>query len=261
MKRWYGATEFLNSIERFCLWLADANPSELRAMPAVAEIIQNVRRFRLGEIDAKSGRKAKGGQSSRALAATPTKFHVSNLPDTDYLLIPRHSSESRSLIPMGFMSPADLSGDANLISGSASKYHFGVMQSAMHMAWVRTICGRIKSDFRYSVGIVYNNFPWPIDANEKQHKVISVAAQGVLDARAQFPDSTLADLYDPLSMPPALVKAHQALDKAVDAAYVRSGGKRTWTTEAERVAFLFELYQSIVASLDEERKKSKKRVK
>lgn len=249
IKRWYGATEFLNSIERFCLWLADASPSELRAMPAVLEIIENVRRFRLGEIDAKSGRKAKGGQSSRSLAASPTKFHVSNLPNTDYLLIPRHSSESRSLIPMGFMSPDDLSGDANLISGSASEYHFGVMQSKMHMAWVRTVCGRIKSDFRYSKEIVYNNFPWPIDASAKLQQSISAAAQGVLDARKQFPDATLADLYDRRSNALALFKAHQALDRAVDAAYVPSGGKRTWSTEAERVAFLFKQYKKITSLL------------
>ncbi|GAA3972177.1 DNA methyltransferase [Allohahella marinimesophila] len=247
IKRWYGATEFLNSVERYCLWLADVEPSELRAMPAVTDIVQKVRRFRLGEIDAKSGRKSKGGQSSKALAATPTKFHVNNLPSSDYLLIPRHSSESRALIPMGFMSVDDLSGDANLISASASKFHFGVLQSAMHMAWVRTTCGRLESRYRYSAGIVYNNFPWPLQARDQQKEAISTAAQHVLDARSQFPGSTLADLYDPLSMPPALVRAHRALDRAVDAAYVKDGGKRSWATEADRVAFLFDQHQKILS--------------
>ena len=130
----------------------------------------------------------------------------------------------------------------------------------MHMAWMRTVCGRLKSDYSYSNTIVYNNFPWPIDANEKQQEAISAAAQGVLDARAQFPDATLADLYDPLSMPPDLVKAHQKLDKAVDAAYVPSGGKRTWATEAERVEFLFEQYQKVTSLLPPEEPKRRKRM-
>src|SRR5690606_34872834 len=157
VKRWYGATEFLNDVERYCLWLADAKPADLRSMSALTDIIEKVRRFRLGEIAAKNGREAKAGRSSLALAATPTKFHVSNLPTGEYLLIPRHSSENRAYIPMGFMSPSDLSGDANLISGNATRFHFGVLQSAMHMAWVRAVCGRLESRYRYSAGIVYNN--------------------------------------------------------------------------------------------------------
>jgi hypothetical protein len=135
------------------------------------------------------------------------------------------------------------------MAADASLYHFGVVSSTMHMAWVRTVCGRLKSDFRYSAGIVYNNFPWPVDASDAQREAIATAAQGVLDARAAFPDATLADLYDPLSMPPALVKAHQALDRAVDAAYVPSGGRRAWASDAERVAFLFELYQRLTSLL------------
>lgn len=264
IKRWFGATEFLNSLERYCLWLADASPNDIRAMPAVVEIIDKVRRFRLGEIPAKSGREAKAGQSSLALAATPTRFHVSNLPTGEYLLIPRHSSEDRALIPMGFMSPEDLSGDANLISGSATRFHFGVMQSTMHMAWVRNVCGRIKSDFRYSAGIVYNNFPWPDLADDKHHTAIEAAAQGVLDARVQFPESTLADLYDPLATPPALVKAHQTLDRAVDAAYVaaeKAADRKPprLGTDAERVAFLFERYQALTSLLPAIKPKRKQR--
>jgi hypothetical protein len=260
LKRWYGVAEFLYSIERHCLWLAHISPPELRTMPAVMQIVDRVRRFRLGEIAAKSGREAKAGQSSRALADTPTKFHVTNVPTGRYLLIPRHSSETRKYIPMGFMSPADLSGDANLISANATLYHFGVVQSAMHMAWVRNVCGRIKSDFRYSKDIVYNNFPWPQLSEDKARAAIEAAAQGVLDARAQFPDATLADLYDPLTMPPALVKAHQALDRAVDAAYAaaeRAEGRKPpkLTSDAERVAFLFERYQALTSLLPAERPK------
>lgn len=251
IKRWYGATEFLNSIERYCLWLVGASPHDLRAMPAVMDIVEKVRKFRLGEISAKSGREAKAGISSRALAATPTRFHVENLPSSDYLLIPRHSSENRPFIPMGFMSNEALSGDANLISGGASIFHFGIMQSTMHMAWVRSVCGRIKSDYRYSAGIVYNNFAWP-EASDKQRFAIEAAAQGVLDARTQFPDATLADLYDPLTMPPLLVKAHQTLDRAVDAAY----GKRIFKSDAERVAFLFERYQQLTSLLPVAAKKT-----
>lgn len=266
MRRWYGVKEFVNSLERYCLLLEGASPSELRSMPAVMEIVDKVRDYRLGKIDAKDGRKAKAGQSSIALASTPTLFHVSNVPDSKYLLIPRHSSENRSFIPMGFMSPEDLSGDANLISGNAGFFHFGFMQSTMHMAWVRTVCGRLKSDYRYSAGIVYNNFPWPDIAEEKHRAAIETAAQGVLDARAQFPDSTLADLYDPLTMPPALVKAHAALDKAVDAAYVAAekiAGRKSpkLSSDAERVAFLFERYQALVSLLPAEKPKRKVRVK
>lgn len=258
IKRWYGATEFLNGIERYCLWLADATPSELRSMPAVMEIVDKVRRFRLGEIFAKNGREAKAGISSRALASTPTRFHVNNLPNADYLLIPRHSSENRAFIPMGFMSPKDLSGDANLITGAATLFHFGIMQSTIHMAWVRTVCGRLESRYRYSKDIVYNNFPWPEIVDDKHRVTIEAAAQGVLDARAQFPDATLADLYDPLAMPPALVKAHQALDKAVDTAYIaaeKSADRKPpkLGTDTERVAFLFERYQALTSLLPQEK--------
>lgn len=250
IRRWYGASEFLNSEERYCLWLADASPKDIKAMPEVVKIIEKVRRYRLGEIDAKNGRKAKAGISSRALASTPTRFHVENVPKSDYLLIPRHSSENRPFIPMGFMGSHDLSGDANLISEKASFFHFGVMQSTMHMAWIRTVCGRIKSDYRYSAGIVYNNFPWP-DPTNKQRESIEEAAHGVLDARALFPNDTLADLYDPLTMPAALLKAHQVLDRAVDAAY----GKRGFRSDMDRVAFLFERYQQLISLLPRAAKK------
>lgn len=239
IRRWYGATEFLNGLERYCLWLGDASPDEIRKLPQVQQILESVRQFRMGKIPAKSGRESRAGESSLALAGTPARFHVENIPTKDYLLIPRHSSESRSILPMGFMKPESLSGDANLISSGVTLYHFGVMQSAMHMAWLRAVCGRIKSDYRYSAGIVYNNFPWPESPTDKQRDGIVAAAQAILDVRATFPSATLADLYDPTTMPLGLVKAHQTLDRAVDAAY----GKTSFKSDAERVAFLFGLYQ------------------
>jgi hypothetical protein len=257
LHRWYGAAEFLNSIERWVVYVGDATPTQLRALPKVRGLLDKVRRFRLGEIDAKSGRKSKGGESSLALAATPGRFHVENIPSTPYLLIPRHSAEVRGMIPMDFVEPEIYSGDANLISADATMFHFGVLQSTMHQAWMRIVCGRIKSDYRYSQGIVYNNYPWPVGATMAQCKAIESAAQRVLDARANY-EASLADLYDPLSMPAALSKAHHQLDRAVDVAYLASGGKKTWTSDADRVAFLFGLYTSMTSlPFDEEKPKSK----
>ncbi|MFN7552519.1 MAG: class I SAM-dependent DNA methyltransferase [Pseudomonadota bacterium] len=254
LRRWVGADEFLNGISRWVLALQGAEPSALRALPAVLELLDKVTRFRRGEIDAKNGRKAQAGESSQALAGTPARFHVEFLPATTYLLIPRHSSERRAFIPFGFMTPEVLSGDANLVTTSASVFDFGVLQSTMHMAWVRATCGRLKSDFRYSKDIVYNNFPWPDAPTDATKAAIEATAQTVLDARAQFPGSSLADLYDPRTMPPVLVKAHQALDRAVDAAYLAgeaAAGRRkpSLKTDAERVAFLFTLYQHYTSLL------------
>lgn len=238
-KRWMGASEFLNNKERWCLWLGEISPNYLKMMPKVMSLLDKVKKYRLGEIDAKSGRKSKAGQSSIALADTPTRFHVENIPKNEYLLVPRHSSARRSIIPFGFMTSDTLSGDANLIAQNITLYQFGVLQSEMHMAWARSLCGRIKSDYRYSAGIVYNNFPWPVKPTDKQIRSVETAAQGVLDARDEFPDSSLADLYDPIAMPPLLRKAHDNLNRAVESAY-RAG---KFATEADRVAFLFELYQ------------------
>jgi hypothetical protein len=245
LHRWYGADEFLNGIERWVVYVGDTSPKALRSLPTVTGLLDKVRKFRLGHIDAKSGRKSKAGESSLALANTPAKFHVENIPSTEYLLIPRHSAEVRGMIPMDFVDPSIFSGDANLISADAKERHFGVLQSAMHQAWMRIICGRIKSDYRYSQGIVYNNFPWPVDATAAHKAAIEVAAKNVIEVRSQFPGSSLADLYAPLATPSALVKAHQALDRAVDAAYIPSGGKKTWSSDAERVAFLFGMYTKL----------------
>ena len=163
----------------------------------------------------------------------------------DFILIPRHSSENRKYIPLGFFTSNYVGADSCLIIPNGNLFHFGVLMSAMHMAWVKTVCGRLKSDFRYSKDIVYNNYPWPENPSEKQTKAIETAAQKVIDARLQFPNSSLADLYDPLTMPPTLVKAHNELDKAVDLAY----RKQPFTTEAKRMEFLFELYEKYTADL------------
>ncbi|MGP1679388.1 MAG: type IIL restriction-modification enzyme MmeI, partial [Burkholderiales bacterium] len=228
-----------------------------RRMPHAMKVIDSVRRYRLGEIPNKSGsREAKDKpESTKVLAVVPTRFHVENLPIGEVLVLPRHSSESRSIIPMGYFGPDVLIGDACLVLNGVSLLHFGVLCSKMHNAWSRSTCGRIKSDFRYSAEIVYNNFPWPDQATDKQVKAIEVDAQGVLDARAEFPRASLADLYDPLTMPPALVRAHHKLDAAVDAAY----GKRNFRNDAERVAFLFELYRKYTSLLPAAGKPAAKR--
>ena len=239
LRRLLGSEEFINGRERWCLWLAGISPEELRTMPAILERVEAVRRYRL----------ASSRATTRELAATPTLFGEIRHPVSgQYLLIPRVSSERRSFIPIAILSADVVSTDANLIIPHATLYHFGVLSSTLHMAWVRAVCGRLESRYRYSAGIVYNNFPWP-EPTDPQHQAIATAAQGVLDARARFPGATLADLYDPLTMPPELVKAHRQLDRAVDAAY----GKTAFANEADRVAFLFERYRQLTSMLPEER--------
>lgn len=255
--RWYGADEFLNGSERWIVYVGNTSPTVLRSLPKVRQLLDQVRKFRLGEIDAKNGRKAKGGESSRALAGTPGRFHVENIPTKKYLLIPRHSTVVRGMIPMDFVDPSILSGDANLISEDAGVRHFGVLQSNMHQAWMRLVCGRIKSDYRYSQGIVYNNFPWPGDATPAQWKAIENAAEEVLKIRKQFIGASLADLYDPITIKATLVNAHRALDRAVDAAYLPSGGKKGWVSDAERVAFLFGMFEKLSSLFAVAAKKTK----
>lgn len=230
-RRWIGSDEFINGYERFCLWLGECPPDVLRNMPHSMKRVETVRRFRLASKSA----------PTRKLADTPTRFHVENIPDSSYLVIPEVSSERRLYIPIGFIEPETLSSNLVKIVANATLYHFGVLSSAMHMAWVRSVCGRLKSDYRYSAGIVYNNFPWP-DPTAAQRKKIETAAQAVLDARAAYHNSSLADLYDPHTMPPDLVKAHRKLDAAVDAAY----SKRKFSGDSDRVALLFERYQTLV---------------
>ncbi|MBI4828359.1 MAG: class I SAM-dependent DNA methyltransferase [Nitrospinae bacterium] len=233
-RRWIGADEFLNGYERWLLWLGDCPPNELRKMPEAMKRVEAVKKFRLASKSA----------PTRKLAETPTRFHVENIPSSKYLVIPEVSSERRVYIPIGFMSPKTVSSNLLKVLPHATPYHFGVLSSAMHMAWVRAVCGRLESRYRYSATLVYNNFPWP-EPMAKQAKAIEAAARKVLEAREKFPGATLADLYDPLSMPPALLKAHHALDRAVDAAY----GRARFKTEADRVAFLFQRYARLVSPL------------
>lgn len=228
-KRWIGSDELINGYERWCLWLGNASPNELRSLPECLKRIDLVRNFRL---QSKS-------IPTQKLAATPTHFHVQNMPQNDYLVIPEVSSEKRKYIPLGFEHPDTLASNLLKILPNATLYHFGVLESEMHMAWVRQVCGRLKSDFRYSKDIVYNNFPWPEGVSEQKKQAVEVAAQAVLVARKLYPTSSLADLYDPRTMPKELVDAHSQLDRAVDAAY----GKKTFMVDAERIEFLFELYK------------------
>lgn len=244
-RRWIGSDEFLYGIERWFLWLRDAEPAELRDLPLTRKRIAAVKRFRQGDEPGKNGRKVKDA-ATKALAATPRRLHVENAPTREYLVIPEVSSETRDYIPMAFQNPSVLSSNLVKIVADAGPYHFGILTSKMHMEWVRGVCGRLKSDFRYSSGIVYNNFPWP-DPTPTQRAAIERTAQAILDARANHPGATLADLYDPVAMPPDLAAAHRANDRAVDAAY---GQARGFTTEAARLAFLFARYQGQAAPLD-----------
>ncbi|GJQ53527.1 MAG: methylase [Rhodocyclaceae bacterium] len=245
LRPWLGAEEFLYGYRRWVLWLGECPPQELRAMPAALERVEAVRAFRLASKSA----------PTRKLAETPTRFHVENMPADAYLVVPEVSSERRSYLPIGYLVPEIMSSNLLKVISGANVFHFGVLSSSMHVAWVRYVAGRLKSDYRYSSQIVYNNFPWPRDPSEKQVAAVEQAAQAVLDARAQFPDATLADLYDPLAMPPELRRAHAALDRAVDAAY----GKKGFAADAERVAFLFDLYRQYTSLLPAEKAKRRTR--
>jgi len=248
IRQFIGGHEMLHNKRRFCLWLENASPSVINQLPKVKARIKAVQDWR-----ATSER-----ETTRKLASTPAFFAEIRQPTSQYVAIPTASSEKRAFIPIAFLQPEVIASNQLYVLPNATLFHFGVLTSTMHMAWVRTVCGRLKSDFRYSAGIVYNNFPWPQDITPAQQNAVEQAAQRVLTERANFPDSTLADLYDPLSMPPPLVKAHQMLDKAVDAAYQSSGGKKTWASDAERVAFLFGLYQQITSLLPPVGKQAKK---
>ena len=235
-RRWLGADEFLNGIERWCLWLGDALPSDLSKLPECRKRIDAVQKFRL---NSKS-------KPTQALAATPRRFHVEFLPtEGNYLAVPEVSSERRKFIPIGFLPASIMASNLLRAAPCATFYHFGILSSLMHNAWMRTVAGRLESRYRYSINIVYNNYPWPQNPSDKQRQAVEAAAQGVLDARALYPQATLADLYDPLTMPAELVKAHTALDRAVDTAYAYKGGK----DDASRVAYLFAQYQQLATPL------------
>ena len=232
-KQWYGSQEFINRCPRWCLWLGDCPPDELRKMPECIKRIQAVHDFRLASKSA----------GTVKLADTPTRFHVTNMPKSTYVVVPEVSSERRRYVPMGFMTPDILCSNLVKIIPDATLYHLGVLTSNVHMAWMRAVCGRLKSDYRYSANLVYNNFPWP-SPTEPQKAAIEKTAQAILDARALYPDASLADLYDELTMPPELRKAHQANDRAVMSAY---GFDIKTTTETSCVAELMKIYQKMMA--------------
>jgi len=240
IRRVYGASEFINNKTRYCLWLIGHSPKTLRSIPPILNRIQSVKEFR----------QSSPKKQTRESAERATEFQEIRHNDNDYLLIPSVSSENRRYIPIGFMSGCAISTNANLVIPDATLYDFGILISNVHMAWMRTVAGRLKSDYRYSAKIVYNNFPWP-EVTDAQKEKISKTAQGILDARALYPDSSLADLYDELTMPKELRRAHQANDKAVMEAYGLTkivDGKKTWLTESETVARLFELYEQLTNS-------------
>ena len=223
-----GAVEFLHNKKRWCLWLVHASPKEIKECPMVYERVQKCKEMREASVAA----------AIRKFAETPTLFAQRTQPEgVDFLIVPRVSSERRKYVPMGYMNAGVITSDAVQIIPSATLYHFGILESNVHMAWMRAVCGRLKSDYRYSKDIVYNNFPWPAPSPELKAK-IEQAAQAILDARALYPDSSLADLYDPTLMPKELLQAHRQNDRLVMQAY----GFSPKMTESECVAALFRRY-------------------
>ena len=229
IRKLIGAREFINNIPRYCLWLVNITPAEIRKMPLVMKRIEAVKEMRLASNDA----------GTRKLACTPHLFRETVNPDSS-VVVPRVSSERRKYVPMGFIGKDIIVTDAILLIPDASRYHFGILESNVHMAWMRAVCGRLKSDYRYSKDVVYNNFPWPTPTDEQKAK-IELTAQAILDARAKYPDSSLADLYDELTMPVELRKAHQENDRAVMQAY--GFPVKSTFTESQCVAELFKLYK------------------
>ena len=234
-----GAQEYINNVERYCLWLVGITPSELKSSPMIYERVKKVREFRL----------ASKAESTRKFADRPTEFKQNAQPNKPYLIVPRVSSENRRYVPIGYIDPEVIATDATQIIPNATLYEFGVITSNVHMAWMRTVAGRLKSDYRYSSTIVYNTFPWP-KITEEQKEYISKTAQGILDARALESESSLADLYNDVIMPVELRKAHQANDIAVMKAYgmiKKVNGKDKLMSETETISKLFEMYEELTS--------------
>lgn len=247
LRRIVGTDEFIYNIGRWCLWLKDVSPVGWRALPEVRNRVQAVREFRL-----RSSKPA-----TVRLAEIPYLFAEIRQPDDDFLLMPLTSSENRRYVPIGFMPREIIVNNLVSIIPNATLYHFGVLTSAMHMTWMRQVCGRLESRYRYSNNLVYNNFPWPAEPTPKQQARIEQTAQGILDARVQFPGATLADLYDPNAMPKPLLDAHRANDEAVDTAY----GSRRFKTDLERLEYLFDLYREYTDPLTRIAEKETRRAK
>lgn len=232
-RKYIGSEELIHSKARYCLWLINTSPNELGRMPQILKCLEKVRQFRL------SSKRS----DTRNLSQTPGIFAFISHEEKEYIILPSVSSEKRKYIPLDYMEKDVIASNLCLTIYDGTSYHFGILTSEMHMTWVRYVCGRLESRYRYSNTIVYNNFPWPEDPTVKQRKMVEALAQKVLDTRAQFPGSSLADLYDPLTMPPALVKAHQELDKAVDLCY----RPQPFSSETKRIEFLFDLYEKYLA--------------
>jgi hypothetical protein len=245
IRKYTGGREFINNIERWCLWLKDISPTELKKMPKVLERVNLVKEMRL-----KSSKKV-----TQKWADFPTLFVENRQPKTNFIIIPRVSSERRKYIPIGYLDKTIIASDSAITLPSDDKFIFGTLTSKMHVTWLKYTCGRLKSDFRYSNTLVYNNYPFPKEPSDKNRQKVETAAQKVLDIRLEFPDSSLADLYDPLAMPPKLIKAHQALDKAVDLCY----RPQAFVSERNRIEFLFDLYEQYTAPLMVLDKKKKRK--
>ena len=245
LKRFTGSEEFINGNMRWCLWLQGVEPTEIRNLPLVLDRVEKVRAFR----------EKSSALPTQKAASTPALFFYRSQPAQEYILIPEVSSERRQYIPIGLVSPEVISANTNFLVPSSDLFLFGVLTSTMHMAWVRQVGGRLESRYRYSGSMVYNTFPWPEKPTAKQKAAVAAKAQAVLDARAKHPLSNLADLYDPLTMPEDLVKAHADLDRAVDACY----RPQAFTSDRQRVEFLFALYERYTAPLLPVEKKGKRR--
>ena len=245
IRRYMSGKKFLNNEPRYCLWLVDCPPDELRAMPLVMAKVAAVRKTRLASSKLKT----------QEAANTPGLFAEIRDAKSKYLFIPKITSENRTYIPTAYFGPQVICAGPHFQIPDATLYEFGVFTSLMHMSWMRVVTGKLKSDYNYSVNVAYNNFPWPKKPTEKQTAAIESKAQAIFDARAKFPDSTLADLYDPIAMPPALQKAHNSLDKSVDRLY----RKTPFATEANRVAFLFALYQQYTAPALPKKKRGRRK--
>ena len=228
---WYGAYEFINRTPRYCLWLGNCPPNELRKMPECLKRVEAVREFR------KSSKRA----STLKLADLPTRFQTENMPIGNYIVIPEVSSEKRKYVPMGYMDDTVLCSNKLRLMPNATLFHFGVLTSNVHMAWMRAVCGRLEMRYDYSIKIVYNNFPWPTPTDAQRAK-IEKTAQAILDARAKYPTCSLADLYDETVMPPELRTAHQQNDRAVMEAY---GFWGKLNSEPACVAELMKMYQEL----------------
>ena len=235
IRRYTGSEEFINGSMRWCLWLKDIEPATLRKFPGVMKRVEAVREFRLKST----------ARPTREAANRPTEFFYINQPAKKYIAIPEVSSERRAYIPIGLLPPSVVPSNKIYILESSNLYLFGVLSSTMHMAWMRIVSGRLESRYQYSGSMVYNTFPWPQNSTTKQRAAIEAAAQSVLDARENYPASTLADLYDPLAMPAPLLRAHARLDRAVDRAY----RAKPFESDRDRVEYLFTLYEQITVPL------------